>query len=199
MPVITYPPGFLTDEQSKRVAMRSLLKLNANLEKIVVAISVFDEVGTMWMGILGALPISGFYTLALLFDVNVPSYVSDNLGRIETLLAEVGLKLPQNEATFTSYAEQVFTETQELLDQLSRESTSQEQHWPKELEEGIGRVVEQVQLLLDEYQRTNVHPDRHITQNAMKVISSLTLLAVKCDRPCVARSLISLLTQLERI
>jgi hypothetical protein len=179
--------------------MRSLLKLSASQEKIAVAISAFDEAGTMWIGILGTLPISGFYALVLLFDVNVPSFVSDNLGKIETLLAEIGLKLPQNEVAFTSFAKQVFTETQELLDRLGRESTSQEQCWSEELKEGIEKVAEQVRLLVNEYQRTGVHPDRHLTRNAMTVISSLTLLAVKCDRHRVAQTLTSLLTQLERI
>jgi hypothetical protein len=199
VPVTIFPPDFLTVEQSKRVAMRSLLRLSASQGRTAAAISAFDDMGTMWIGILDTLPTAGFYTLVTFFDVNVPRFVSDNIDRIKSLLAEIGLKLPQNVAALGGFVKQVFTETQDLLDQLGRESAGKEQHWPKELEEGIEKVAKQIQLVINEYQRTGVHPDRHLTQDAMNVMSILTLLAVKCNRHLVAQSLVSLLTQLERM
>jgi len=199
VPVIGYPPDFVTAEQSNRIAMRSMLRLSAGQEKAAVTFSTFDEIGVIGLGILGRLPTVGFYSLVVFFDLNVPKCISDEIDKVKSLLADINTEFPQQETAMNGFVKKVFVETQELVEQIAREATVVKQYLTRELEDGINGVASQVMLLIDECQKMNARPQKQFIENVREVASNLSLLAIKYDQLRAAQSSIDLLTRLERI
>jgi hypothetical protein len=197
VPVIGYPPDFMSTEQSNKIAMRSMLRLSAVQGRTTVTLSTFDELGTMGLGILGRLPTVGFYSLVVFFDVNVPECVSNSFEKVESLLVTMNSKIPQQDAALNSFVKQVFTEIQELVEQISKESTMDGLDWPKELEDEIGKVTNQIEVVIGDYQKLGSPLHKQFAENAIEVIRNLSLLSIKYNRHLIARSLTNLLIQLE--
>jgi hypothetical protein len=199
VPVIGYPLDFVSAEQSNKIAMRSMLRLSAAQGKTMVTLSTFDEMGAMGLGLLGRLPTVGFYSLVVFFDVNVPECVSDSIEKVESLLVSMNTKIPQQDTAFNNFVKQVFIEIQELVKQFSEEPTTFKLECPKELEDEVGKLTNQIEAVIGDYQRSGSPLHKQFADNAIEVIRNLGLLSIKCNRHLVTQSLVNVLLQLERM
>jgi hypothetical protein len=199
VPVIGYPPDFMSAEQLNKIAMRSMLRLSAAQGKTTVTLSTFDEMGIMELGILGRLPTVGFYALVVFLDINVPKFVSDSIEKVESLLVNMNSKIPQEDAALNSFVKQVFIEIQELVDQIAKASNVDEREWSKELEDGIGNMANRIKLVIDDYHTLGLPLHKQLADNCIEVTRNLILLSVKHNRHLIVQSLVDLLIQLERM
>jgi len=199
VPMIAYPADFMTAEQSNKVAMRSMLRLNAAQGKTGVTLSTLDEMGTMGLGLLGKVDTVGFYSFVVFFDINVPRCVSNNIDKVISLLTDINAKFPRHDDALNTFVKQIFMETQELVDQIARDSATEEQHSSKELQQEIRKVTDQITLVIEEYEKMDMRPHRQLADDIMEVVSSLSLVALKYGYYRPAESLANLLMQIERI
>jgi hypothetical protein len=139
-PITRYPADFMSDEQSNRLAVQSMIQLNTSKGKTVRIMLTVDEIEAIGIGMLGSLSEIGFYSVIVFLSQKAPRGVSESVSKIFDLLTSFNENLVDSGIVDESSARDLYSETCGLLSEASEEDSIELTSGPHQLGDIVAKI-----------------------------------------------------------
>lgn len=172
-PITRYPADFISDEQSNRLAVQSMIQLNTSKGKTVSIMLTVDEIEAIGIGMLGSLSGIGFYSVIIFFNQNAPRGVSESIGMVFELLKTFNANLVDGRIVGESSAADLYSQTCRLLSEVHEEDHGEQAKGLPHLGDIVARIGGAVRSLIASDLRAIAAQDKHLVDNLAELISCM--------------------------
>ncbi|WXG47032.1 MAG: hypothetical protein WED05_10295 [Candidatus Atabeyarchaeum deiterrae] len=180
-PVARYPPDFIAEDQSNRLAIHSMVQLNASKGKQVIVMLTIDDLEAIGIGTLGKLPSLAFYSLIILLGLNAPEDASDKLKDVLSVLVRSNEKILRDGRTDDLLAKEVYEDCCRLFGQDNEQKSAHQTAYPPEVSNMVEKMVEAVSSVVNEDLLVLASTDMHLVWNLKELVGSLDRLSVNLN------------------
>jgi hypothetical protein len=198
-PITRYPADFMSDEQSNRLAVQSMIQLNTSKGKTVRIMLTVDEIEAVGIGMLGSLSGIGFYSVIVFFSQKAPRSVSESVGKIFDLLASFNANLVDSGIVDESSARDLYSKTCGLLSEVGEEDHVDQTSNAPQLGDIVAKIGGAMRSLIPSDLRAIASRDMRLVDNMADLANSLNQVSAGSSSSGFYKDLVDILFEIDKV
>jgi hypothetical protein len=198
-PITRYPADFISDEQSNRLAVQSMIQLNTSKGKRVSIMLTVDEIEAIGIGMLGSLSGIGFYSVIIFFSQKAPRSVSESVGKIFNLLTTFNANLVDSGIVDESSARDLYSKTCRLLSEGREEDHVDLTSGLPELGDIVAKIGGAMRSLIPSDLRAIALEDMRLVDSLADLIGCLNRASVEASSSGFSKGLDDVLFEIDKV
>jgi hypothetical protein len=198
-PITRYPADFMSDEQSNRLAVQSMIQLNTSKGKTVSIMLTVDEIEAVGIGMLGSLSGIGFYSVIIFFSQKAPRGVSESVAKVFHVLTSFNANLVDSGIVDESSARDLYSETCGLLSEGREEDYVEQTSDLPELGDIVAKIGGAMRSLIPSDLRTIASRDMRLVDNLADLINCLNRASAGFGSSDFSKGLDDILFEIDKV
>jgi hypothetical protein len=198
-PITRYPADFMSDEQSNRLAVQSMIQLNTSRGKTASIMLTVDEIEAIGIGMLGSLSAIGYYSVIIFFSQKAPKAVSESVRKIFNLLTNFNANLVHSGLIDETSARDLYSETCGLLSEKCEEDYVEQTSDLPELGEIVAKIGGAMRSLIPSDLRAIALEDMHLVDNLADLMNCLNRASAEFSSSSFSKGLDDILFEIDKV